>query len=283
MKRNFYLALTAIRPFLDMDAKEFAYLAFADSDVKDHLADKIQTYRNRRSNGSDPYILIDLYQSLDTEHQIMFDQWFETELEKVNSKTIPYESEEDKEYVDVVVRIEIKGHFLHGYTKRYTRGRESAAFTLDQFARIIFIYERLLNAGSTYAMDGMLQEVEKHLPKKDGETAQQVFEKYWINMKDTINSEYEEFNAGQSGEFIMYPEKDDYLKSCFMSLANSVLKSAKPIQDAFIYWAHKYCYNSSFDEIQKDLDAVPEHIKGIVDALVAENAEATSKRLADEL
>ncbi len=177
---------------------------------------------------------------------------------------------DSEDCVTVSAHLKINGVFLNGWRKEYRRGRETYAFTLDDFARIIFIYEGFLGSGSTYAMDGLLQQAEKMLPKKGDETAQQVFEKYWLNMVETVNAEFELLNKGQGksekpGDFKLYPEQNDYLKFCTASLCRSFSRSALPTKYAFLYWFYKYVMNESMDEVKTEIEATPEYIKKIVD------------------
>ena len=87
MKRNFYLVIQTMRPFTIMESGPLCDLIFADSDVKDHIADKLHTYRNRYSHPTNMMAIFDLYESLDHEHHVMFDKWFNAEMDKVNERT----------------------------------------------------------------------------------------------------------------------------------------------------------------------------------------------------
>lgn len=88
MKRNFYLVIRTLRKFLNEKELPFCQMVFKDSDVVDHLADKLFTYNNRNPN---PFTaMCDFYESLDTEHQLMFDEWFNREMDAVESRTTPY-------------------------------------------------------------------------------------------------------------------------------------------------------------------------------------------------
>lgn len=170
-----------------------------------------------------------------------------------------------EEYVTVSFNITIDGKFASGWKKKYKRGRETYAFTLDDFASIVFMYDTMIQSGSTYAMDGLMQEAEKMLPKKDKETAQSVFEKYWINLPKTINEEYEERNKGIKGDFSPWPAENDYLKYCLRNKISGFINAPLPVKYGLLHYLYKYCFNSSIDEIKADLNNIPQSIKDIID------------------
>lgn len=180
-----------------------------------------------------------------------------------------------KESVSVTVRFEIAGNLRYGYSRLYRRGRETCAFTLDDIANIIYMWDNMLGAGSTYAMDGLMQELEKILPKKDDETAQSVFEKYWINPRKWIDEEFEKINSGKvGGEFNPWPAKGDYLKYLVARKCESFWKAPLVVKQGFLYWMFKYLENSSWDEMKADLDSVPQYIRNLVDNEIVEQNNA---------
>lgn len=89
MKRNFYLVMEAVSRKVDFhEPRNFINLVFASSDVKDHLLDKF----NRKLELKTCWIngLFDFYMSIDTFHQIMFDDWFNKEIAALELTTIPH-------------------------------------------------------------------------------------------------------------------------------------------------------------------------------------------------
>jgi hypothetical protein len=91
MRRNFYLVIHAMRKYSNFTEPKLIELIFPESDVRDHLADKLYTCNNR----TESYFiaLYDFYMSLDTEHQLMFDKWANAEFDQVNKDTTPYLSD----------------------------------------------------------------------------------------------------------------------------------------------------------------------------------------------
>lgn len=79
-----------MRPFCMLQEKPLIELIFPQSDVKEHLMDKLFTYRNRCENPASVLPIFNFYESLDAEHQIWFDMWFNNEVLKTEAKTIPH-------------------------------------------------------------------------------------------------------------------------------------------------------------------------------------------------
>jgi hypothetical protein len=171
-----------------------------------------------------------------------------------------------EEFLRVSIHMMIDGELINMKKVKYQRGSETIACTLDDLGRIIFMWERMFSGGSTYAMDGFLQKAEKKLPKKNNETAQSVFEKYWINLEKTINQEFEELNKGDNDpDATLFPEVNDYLTFLISQECRGFNLAPLPIQYGFLYWLFKYVMNGSIDEIQTEINNVPDYIKEIVD------------------
>jgi hypothetical protein len=88
MKRNYYLAITAMRKFANYKESQLIEIIFPKSDVKEHLTDKLLVSRLRY----DIFLnaLVEFYESLDTPHQYWFDEWANKEIEATEKKTSPY-------------------------------------------------------------------------------------------------------------------------------------------------------------------------------------------------
>jgi hypothetical protein len=197
---------------------------------------------------------------------------FQNVLQALKDKGLIYERAKPREEcISISIHLEIDGKFKTGYKNTYRRGLETNAFTLDDFARILLMWERIFSPSATYA-DELLPEAEKKLPKKDGETAQSVLEKYWCNLEKTINDDFLSRNKGEGqGNDVLFPAEGDYLKYCISNQLNSFNRSVLPVKYAFLYWFHKYLMNSSMEEIQAELNKVPDYIKKIVDDMVLES------------
>lgn len=187
-----------------------------------------------------------------------------------------------KEFVTVTLSLKVDGKLARSKKKTYyAHSRGSYAFTLEDFARIIFMYDDYFSvSGSTYAYDGLLQKMEKKLPKRKDETAKSLFEKYWVNLRKTIDDEFLEFNKGDKNknmQFPLYPEEGDYLKMCFVSSAENFNRRPLPVKYAFLYWFYKYVMNSSMKEIKDDLNNVPKEIKKMVDNILSKSIVSPKK------
>jgi len=149
----------------------------------------------------------------------------------------------------------------------YKRGKETYAFTLDDFARIVYSWDHIFGSSSTYAHDGLMQQMENKLPKKKDETAESVFQRYWINMKQTVSEEFEDFNKG--GDNRIFKEPNDYFKYIVAIKCDWFDKAPLPVKYAFLYFLFKYMEGGSFDDLKDDIEKIPEEIKSLVDSLIS--------------
>lgn len=180
---------------------------------------------------------------------------------------------ENKEHVTVSLHLKVDGKLKRLKKKTYYgRKLETSCFTLDDFANIVFSWDKIMNTGSTYAYDGLMQEMEKKLPKKENETAESVFLKYWVKSKETINKKFLEINKGGLDELNpFFPAENDYLKYCISNLCGHFDNQPIPVQYGFLYWFYKYVENSSIKDIEKDLNMIPDEIKNMVDKFIVNN------------
>ena len=181
----------------------------------------------------------------------------------------------DKEFLRVSIHMMIDGFIIPMKDVEYERGRETVAYKLEDFGRIIFFWEKMFCGSSTYAMEGFLQKAEKKLAKRDNETAQSVFEKYWINTDKTAEYEFNELNKG--GEDSMFPALNDYLLYGLASKCESFSKSTMLMKQGFLYWLFNYVFNGEFQEMADDLNQIPESIKELVDNRLMEKVPESDK------
>lgn len=175
-----------------------------------------------------------------------------------------------KEYLTVSVILKVNGKIKRLRKKTYYgRRSESHCFNLNDFAQVIFMWDKIFSRqGSTFAYDGLLQEAAKKLPKKDGETAESVFNKYWVNLNETIEADFLSKNKGGKGNFL-FPVENDYLKYLSFTMCNSFSRNPLPVKYAFLYWFFKYVMNGSIKEIEAELNNVPDDIKKMVDSFLS--------------
>lgn len=168
-----------------------------------------------------------------------------------------------KDYVTISINLRINGK-IHRTKRRklYARGWETYAYDLQDFARILFSYDKIFG-GATYAYDGLLQEMERKLPSRNGETAESLFNKYWINMRETIQQEFDEMNAG--GHRTPFADPGSYFEFMLSEQTNGFNESPMVVKQGFLYWLHHYCLKGSIEEYQNDLELVPQSVKKVVD------------------
>jgi hypothetical protein len=90
MKRNFFLAIEAMRKFADRTPEDLVEIIFPFSDVREHLVDRMITHRVRQLHHNFHVALCDFYVSIDDQHQRWFDEWANAEIEKTDSRTVQY-------------------------------------------------------------------------------------------------------------------------------------------------------------------------------------------------
>ncbi len=188
------------------------------------------------------------------------------------------EKKQKKDYLTVSIHLKVDGVIKRTKKKTYYgRGSETYCYTLDDFASTIFHWEKMFSPHSTYAYDGLLQQMEKKLPKKDGETAESVFQKYWVNLKQTINKDFEDKNKGEGAkEYAMFPVEGDYLKFLIASNCQDFNNAPLPVKYGFLHWFFKYVMHGSIEEFKADLNNIPEEIKKLVDTVIVKQSKKKS-------
>jgi len=166
--------------------------------------------------------------------------------------------------VRISMKVEGKATIRSKQRTYYSRCRETQAMSLDSFASIIYMYDRIFNSGSTYAYDGLMQWAEKKLPKKDDETAQSVFEKYWVNGGRFLR---ELVDKNMSQDSLSKLENDSIMFEIHGVIAWLLRDPGLHLQ-AFIYWMYKYGYNKDLNEFEKEANSTPDLIKEVVDKIV---------------
>ena len=78
---NFFLTSTVIKNFRNTKEEYLIKLIFPDSDIKDHLVEKLY-----RSGDDYATSLIYFYEMLDTDLKKQFDNWFDNEVEILKNK-----------------------------------------------------------------------------------------------------------------------------------------------------------------------------------------------------
>lgn len=127
---------------------------------------------------------------------------------------------------------------------------------------ILFMWNKIFSPSTAHIYD-VLKDIEKKLPKKNNETADDIFQKYWVCLKETINEEFKERNKGDVNCPI-YKVKNDYLKHCITSICNNFNNAPLPVKYGFLWWFYKSVMNSSIKEIEEEISNVPEEIKEII-------------------
>jgi hypothetical protein len=174
-----------------------------------------------------------------------------------------------EEFIRVSIHLKVDGKIARSQQKTYyARGRETHCFTFNDFARVIFMWDQRFDGSSTYAMDGLMQKMAKKLPKKKNETAESVFQKYWVNLEKTINEDFIRINKGGKQKYLPFPEENDYLKYSIITICENFQRMPLPVKYGFLYWFYTYVMNNSIEEIKKDIENIPDSIKQIVESVL---------------
>lgn len=173
-------------------------------------------------------------------------------------------------YVDVQFLMTVGGKPYAGKRFHYRRGRSTSACDMEQLASIIMMWEKAVDFGSTHA-DEFLQEVEGKIANRSGLTADEIFKKHWVNFRETIEEEFERKNKGVPGDWFCEHE-NDYLKHSTGMWLDSFFRSPLPVKLAVLYGIYRIGYETDgFDGMRKELEEIPQHIKEIVDGMIAES------------
>lgn len=173
-------------------------------------------------------------------------------------------------YVDVQFLMTVGGKPYAGKRFHYRRGRSTSACDMEQLASIIMMWENAVDFGSTHA-DEFLHEVEGKIANRSGLTADEIFKKHWVNFRETIEEEFERKNKGVPGDWFCEHE-NDYLKHSTGMWLDSFFREPLPVKLAVLYGIYRIGYETDgFDGMRKELEEIPQHIKEIVDGMIAES------------
>ena len=170
-------------------------------------------------------------------------------------------------FVDVQLLMKVGGKTYAGKRIHYRRGQQTQTCDLEQLASIIFMWEKIVSDGSTYA-DDFLREVEGKIANHSGLTADEIFRKHWVNFRETIDEEFERKNKGMSGE-LWCEHENDYIKNMTALSLDAFDKKPMPCKLAFLYGIMKLYYkDGEYAELKRDIDGLPQYLRDIVDEMI---------------
>ena len=175
----------------------------------------------------------------------------------------------NKDYITMTLEMKIEGKVRNKKeVKIYSRGTERSVFTLDELVRSVLIWENMYFSHSTY-IDDLIGKYKDVLPSEH--TPEELFQMYWINLKETIEKEFEKYNKGVKNS--IFPQQNDYLKHCIYSMLDEFYNSPAPVRYGFFYYLFYKVLNGSLEEFKMELSNIPENIKEIVDSIVQKKEE----------
>lgn len=175
-------------------------------------------------------------------------------------------------YVDVEFLMKVGGKVFGSKRFHYSHGQSTSASDLEQLARIILSWERIVDFGTTYAND-FLHEVEGRIANRSGLTADEIFRKHWVNFRETIDEEFERKNKGIPGE-LWCEHENDYIKNKTGLSLDSFCRKPMPCKLAFLYGIMKLYYKGDdYDELKRDMDGLPQYLRDIVDKMIEEGTK----------
>lgn len=181
---------------------------------------------------------------------------------KMRDRTIPY--------VDVQFLMTVGGKPYGSKRFHYRRGRSTSCSDMEQLAQIIMSWEQTVNFGSTYA-DDFLHEVEGKIANRNGLTADELFSKYWVNYKQTMEEQFEIDNKGVPGK-LWCEHENDCLKNSTGLWLDGFMREPLPLKLAILYGIYRLGYpDDGFEGMRQEIEQTPQHIKDLVDGMIEES------------
>jgi hypothetical protein len=174
----------------------------------------------------------------------------------------------DFNFIDVNVALTINGHTINSKRTIYKTTRSTGICTMNELARWLYMTERQHFPSRTHTPD-ILKKFEGLIHYEDGETAESLFDKYWINFNETAQEQFEKWNKADDSEHAIFKAENDYLKFILTNEINGFLRLPLQIKLGFVYWLIKYG-SGSIDELKKDYDQCPQVVKEWIDQSVEE-------------
>lgn len=173
-------------------------------------------------------------------------------------------------YVDVQFLMKVGGKVFGGKRFHYQRGRSTSASDLELLARIIMSWEKTVDFGTTHA-DEFLREVEGRIANRSGLTADELFRKYWVNYRETVEQEFERDNKGVA-DHPLYQHENDCLKYRVTMWLHSFFNEPLPIKLALLYGIYRIGYAADgFDGMRQEIEQIPHTIRDIVDGMIVKS------------
>lgn len=170
-------------------------------------------------------------------------------------------------YVEVQFLMKVGGKVFGGKRFHYKCGRSTSASDLEQLARIIMSWEKIVDFGSTHA-DEFLREVEGRIANRSGLTADELFRKYWVNYRETVEQEFERDNKG-AADYPYYQHENDCLKYSAAMWLHSFFNEPLPMKLALLYGIYRIGYAADgFDGMRQEIEQIPHTIRDIVDGMI---------------
>lgn len=88
MRRNYYLVMAIAQRLAVKESAAVIYQIFPEADERDHLIKKLEETRPKRQCFFNA--LLDFYMLLDRENQMVFDRWYNKELDALERQTLPH-------------------------------------------------------------------------------------------------------------------------------------------------------------------------------------------------
>jgi len=173
-------------------------------------------------------------------------------------------------YVDVQFLMKVGGKVFGGKRFHYQRDRSTSASDLELLARIIMSWEKTVDFGTTHA-DEFLREVEGRIANRSGLTADELFRKYWVNYRETVEQEFERDNKGVA-DHPLYQHENDCLKYRAAMWLHSFFNEPLPIKLALLYGIYRIGYAADgFDGMRQEIEQIPHTIRDIVDGMIVKS------------
>ena len=128
-------------------------------------------------------------------------------------------------------------------------------------------WEKIVDFGTTYA-DEFLREVEGRIANRSGLTADELFRKYWVNYRETVEQEFERDNKG-AADHPLYQHENDCLKYSAATWLHNFFNEPLPMKLALLYGIYRIGYAADgFDGMRQEIEQIPHTIRDIVDGMI---------------
>lgn len=182
-----------------------------------------------------------------------------------------------KDKVDVQFIMKVGGRIRFVNKKKlYARGTESSVFTLKHLAHFLYMYQH--NFSSCDGVYDLLKEYENVLKKEGNETAESVFNDYWLNDPRKKEDEFKQLERNKISQSIYESNElsEDEKKQAEWGVIGAIYQFEtfnNEAKHAILYHIFREHENSNFDELKRDIELTPKFVKDYLEEIYTKTKE----------